>query len=246
MSKIEKYVGYYLLVYLLVLSFCAFFQYFSVCQGKSLECIIKLDGMNTIITTTAYVLTPIVAIIGFLSWKNQKVGEKNIETLDKLADFSDELSIAWLKTRENMENNFYLKFYLTDIDEFKNLQKPDPQELSSKISDIMRVESIIQTIKIHTNRLKKDKVDVSEIDKQLDRILNQLNNLNSNIFNIYNFNTVEENYEFYIKTCIECDRYCNKVAPNKLNEKRIDHDQIIRDYHNKLLDTIYHVKSNIE
>lgn len=28
-------------------------------------------GINTIITTTAYVVTPIVAIIGFISWKSQ-------------------------------------------------------------------------------------------------------------------------------------------------------------------------------
>lgn len=43
----------------------------AVCQGKSLECSFSMNGINTIITTTAYVLTPIVAIIGFLSWKNQ-------------------------------------------------------------------------------------------------------------------------------------------------------------------------------
>ena len=71
MKDIEKYVGYYLLVYLIVLTFCGFFQYMSVCQGKSLVCAFSMKGMNTIITTTAYVLTPIVAIIGFLNWKRQ-------------------------------------------------------------------------------------------------------------------------------------------------------------------------------
>jgi len=30
-----------------------------------------MTGINTIITTTAYVITPIVAIIGFISWKVQ-------------------------------------------------------------------------------------------------------------------------------------------------------------------------------
>ncbi len=42
-----------------------------MCQGKSLSCVIDLEGVNTVITTTAYVLTPIVAIIGFVSWKSQ-------------------------------------------------------------------------------------------------------------------------------------------------------------------------------
>ncbi|MDY6457737.1 hypothetical protein SKM54_00030 [Acinetobacter faecalis] len=71
MKEIEKYIGYYLLVYLVVLAFCGFFQYMYECQGQSLSCAFSKDGFNTIITTTAYVLTPIVAIIGFLNWKQQ-------------------------------------------------------------------------------------------------------------------------------------------------------------------------------
>jgi len=70
-KEIEKYVGLYLLVYVAVLAVCGFFQYMAVCQGKSLACAFDMEGMNIIITTTAYVLTPIVAIIGFLSWKDQ-------------------------------------------------------------------------------------------------------------------------------------------------------------------------------
>lgn len=70
-KEIEKYVGLYLLVYVAVLAVCGFFQYMAVCQGKSLACTFDMQGINTIITTTAYVITPIVAIIGFLSWKDQ-------------------------------------------------------------------------------------------------------------------------------------------------------------------------------
>ena len=81
MKEIEKYIGYYLLVYLVVLAICGFFQYMSVCQGKSLFCAFSMDGINTIITTTAYVLTPIVAIIGFQSWKNQF----NSKTISEIA-----------------------------------------------------------------------------------------------------------------------------------------------------------------
>lgn len=70
-KEIEKYVGLYLLVYVIILSICGFFQYMAVCQGKSLACAFDMKGINSIITTTAYVLTPIVAIIGFVSWKVQ-------------------------------------------------------------------------------------------------------------------------------------------------------------------------------
>lgn len=37
MKDLEKYIGYYLLVYVIVLFIAAFFQYFTVCQGKSLS-----------------------------------------------------------------------------------------------------------------------------------------------------------------------------------------------------------------
>lgn len=70
-KDIEKYVGYYFSVYLIVLFICGFFQYFAVCNGQSLECAFSMEGLNTIITTTAYVLTPIVAIIALLTWKLQ-------------------------------------------------------------------------------------------------------------------------------------------------------------------------------
>lgn len=76
MKEIEKYIGYYLLVYLVVLAFCGFFQYMYECQGQSLSCAFSKDGFNTIITTTAYVLTPIVAIIGFTNWKEQNKHNK--------------------------------------------------------------------------------------------------------------------------------------------------------------------------
>ena len=65
MKEIEKYIGYYLFTYLFVLAVCGFFQYMYKCQGQSLSCAFSLQGISTIITTTAYVLTPMVAIIGF-------------------------------------------------------------------------------------------------------------------------------------------------------------------------------------
>lgn len=70
-------------VYLVVLFICGFFQHMAICQGKSLECAFSMDGINTIVTTTAYVLTPIVAIIAFISWKDQKNFETGLDFLDK-------------------------------------------------------------------------------------------------------------------------------------------------------------------
>lgn len=93
MKDIKKYVSYYLLVYLVVLAICGFFQYFTVCQGKSLECLFSTAKINTIITTTAYVLTPIVAIIGFLSWKVEKQYDLEKHQAEKLIKFLNEANL---------------------------------------------------------------------------------------------------------------------------------------------------------
>ena len=71
MQEIKKYVGLYLLAYMVVLLFCGVAQYVLICQMSAKGCAFNLAGVNTIITTTAYVLTPLIAIIGFLSWKSQ-------------------------------------------------------------------------------------------------------------------------------------------------------------------------------
>jgi|GEM_PF-2774046 len=71
MKDINKYVGLYLLAYVVVLAFCFIFQSFVVCNNFSLICAFKNTEVNVIVSTTSYVLTPLVAIIGFLSWKNQ-------------------------------------------------------------------------------------------------------------------------------------------------------------------------------
>ncbi|MGR3979007.1 hypothetical protein FW754_15350 [Acinetobacter sp. 1207_04] len=71
MKEIKNYIGYYLLVYIFTLLVCGLFQYIIICAGKSINCIFDTNSFNTIITTTAYVLTPIIAIIGFHSWKEQ-------------------------------------------------------------------------------------------------------------------------------------------------------------------------------
>ena len=92
MKEIEKYVGYYLGVYVVVLAICGFFQYFYHCQGESLMCAISIDGIGTIITTTATLLTPIVAIIGFLNWKIEKQYDLEKSQAEKLINLLNEVN----------------------------------------------------------------------------------------------------------------------------------------------------------
>ncbi|MEG0359886.1 MAG: hypothetical protein RR598_11525 [Anaerorhabdus sp.] len=87
LSEILIYIGLYLLAYVFVLALCGGIQYFTECQNKSLSCSFNMTGFNTIIITTSYVLTPIVAIIGFLSWKRQH----NKQTISQLSKEAYEL-----------------------------------------------------------------------------------------------------------------------------------------------------------
>lgn len=92
MKEVEKYVGYYLGVYIAVLAICGFFQYFYYCQGQSLTCAVSMHRLNTITTTTAYVLTPIVAIIGFLNWKIEKQYDLEKNQAEKLINLLNEVN----------------------------------------------------------------------------------------------------------------------------------------------------------
>ncbi|GEA63181.1 hypothetical protein [Acinetobacter lwoffii] len=79
-----------------------------------------MTGINTIITTTAYVITPIVAIIGFISWKVQY----NIQ-LDK-NDLRNALEAAVI-LKENINyfevhlNNLYLQIQEVPVKNFETL-----------------------------------------------------------------------------------------------------------------------------
>lgn len=70
-KEIEKYIWYYLGVYVVVLLTFTAFQYFGECEGASLNCKTNWEKVKDILQTTAYILTPIVAIIALLSWKAQ-------------------------------------------------------------------------------------------------------------------------------------------------------------------------------
>lgn len=114
-KEIEKYIWYYLGVYIVVLLTFAAFQYFGECDGESLNCKTNWEKVKDILQTTAYMLTPIVAIIGFYAWKEEKEYEKEYDKVDDI-----------LKTISSMESQLktytgYLKFLNTTLKEESNL-----------------------------------------------------------------------------------------------------------------------------
>ena len=90
-KEIEKYVCYYLSVYIVVLFIYGFFEYIAVCNGESLKC--AFDGMKIkeALTITASVFTPVIAIFAYFSWKEQKKYDLKKEFLAKCLNDIDEI-----------------------------------------------------------------------------------------------------------------------------------------------------------
>lgn len=95
--EIGKYLGLYILVYVIVLAVCGLVQYTTVCNGYFTECVFQASSFNTIITTTAYVVTPMVAIIGFLSWKGQHNRVTISQMSQRIYGLLDELNLLLYK-----------------------------------------------------------------------------------------------------------------------------------------------------
>ncbi|MGE8646217.1 hypothetical protein [Acinetobacter vivianii] len=136
-KEIEKYVCYYLAVYIIVLAIYAFFDYIISCSGNSLNC--KVDWTNTkdILQTTAYMLTPIVAIVALLSWKTQH--NKLIfstEAKPLLLMVNDDIkymtNITSILRNKDLNSRILIDDFLTEI--LDNTQKllDNNHEISSK------------------------------------------------------------------------------------------------------------------
>lgn len=142
-KEIEKYIGYYLLVYLVVLAFCGFFQYMYECQGQSLSCALSKDGFNTIITTTAYILTPIVAIIGFLSWKQEKQYDLEKHYAEIILDNVNEIRSYLHKYYHQVNSYNNTKSAKNALDTYKNVNILHVQYLiSSKFRTLQKLLNV--------------------------------------------------------------------------------------------------------
>lgn len=152
MKEIEKYLGYYFLVYITVLVICGFFQYIAICQGKSLQCAFSMAGINTIITTTAYVITPVVAIIGFLSWRSQH----NIKVY---TDYASEVLKLY-------EQTFDLIISINKLHKYTEgkILSLDNQLLTTELKN-RRIEELIEDMRINFYK------ELSEIESIMDRLI---------------------------------------------------------------------------
>ena len=163
MKDIEKYIGYYLGVYVVVLAICGFFQYFSNCQGQSLMCMVSIDRIEKIITITAYVITPIIAIIGFTNWKKQnqhnKVQDIVITLYKKISKLRK--NIVRLKLEKKFE--FLEKYHHLNLTEFADKINELRYEYQLRVTnlrnDFDEVNSDLSLLDFYANTEIKDEFE---------------------------------------------------------------------------------------
>ena len=253
MKEIEKYIGYYLLVYLVVLFVCGFFQYMAVCQGKTLECTFSMNGINTIITTTAYVLTPIIAIIGFLSWRNQETYRKSQELIELIMDKTRELELTWHKSRNHGDISRFQEYCSREIlgtDNFENL------DLMKK--ELKKIEKNIMVVDDLSFLIDKFYLTNGNEIKELDNAVKNVKEiLSEDLEDFFNFNQelthLKYGGKFSIKTdeemrdlCDKFDQFCNYFMgrkPNSILKK--DYSEIICENMQKIIKEVINIKKDI-
>lgn len=141
MSKeVKKYIGWYLFVYVVVLLIYGVVQNLSICVNmEGFECNISESKILAFLTVIAYILTPIVAIVGFLNWRKQYKYQNQKERFTKLFESvfklnseikilrSRDISIRSINPNETtfdyQENYLDKKYelYLDEIDKLKRI-----------------------------------------------------------------------------------------------------------------------------
>lgn len=252
MKEIEKYVGYYFLAYIGVLMLCGFFQYFTVCQGKSLACNFNITGIKEIITTTATVITPVIAIIGFLSWRNQETYKKSQELIEQILDKIRVLQSNWHESREYDDISRFQDYCtmhiigtknFDNLDLFKEEIKKNHKNLSN-LSDLMfLVDKLYHEINLDFTELDKSIEHVREV---LEQNLEDLYDFHQQLIHIkYGDNYSLKSEKEMRAICLKLDNHCKLFIGEDNDSAIIDHVQEINESISKVSKEIIKLKRKI-
>ncbi|MFP5065516.1 hypothetical protein [Acinetobacter pittii] len=252
-KEIEKYIGYYLLVYICILMICGFFQYMTVCQGKSLECNFSLEGINKILTTTATILTPIIAIIGFLSWRNQETYKKSQQLIELILDKTRDLQISWHKSREHDGFSIFQQYclrkliepnYTENLEIFQKIVKKNEKNILIFSELMFLIDKLFHEVNLNFSKLdeiienvgstlEKNIEDLYEFQLQLDQ-------------NKYSDDLLLKKSEIEMRQiCDKLDSYCNHFMGRKREETKHDYTKEINDTISKISREVIRLKKEI-
>lgn len=139
MKETYKYIGWYLLVYVILILIYGLVQLFTICTDmQGYECNFSETKILAFLTVVAYILTPIVAILGFQSWRKQYKYQNQKDRFNKLFESCLRLNseIKLLRVRDisvrkinpnesslDYEQNYLDKKYEEYLDRIESLEK---------------------------------------------------------------------------------------------------------------------------
>ena len=207
-------------------------------------------SLNTIITTTSYVLAPMVAIVGFQSWRYQEKYKKQQEILELILDKTKELNYAWHMLREHGDNSLFQSYRIKD-----HIPMTTDHLAISKVE-----EKILDTFNLFndldfllTKFFINSSLDMEEIDKCASNIHKILNSTKDDFYSfIHQLNfpqsKIHRNTEEEMQIiCDKLDRYCNLMMGQgyKSELERKNFSEEIKNHIDQMILAIRNLKKKI-
>ncbi len=247
-KKSKKQIGLYLIAYLIVLIVCGVFQFFVNCHAEYSICLFETDNLNAIITTTSYVLTPLIAIIGFQSWREAENYKNSHKVIDAMLDITRNIQKKWHLSREYGDHSLFQDYYIKDVTNI-NINQSDIDlffpNAFKKIYEIYEEFNELKHLSIKLSIYQKK--ELKHLNTVILEAETQLHTTSKEIWNFHNtlvskaFNSqlsILSNTEMD-RLCQKFDRYCNQFMGNKGNNEKINYSEIIDDY-------VFNISTEIE
>jgi hypothetical protein len=190
MKRHYKFISYYLLVYLILLFIYGLIQNLSICvEMKGFECNFSEQKFFNFLTVVSYILTPIIAIIGFQNWKNQYKYEQNKNRFAKVFELSLLLNSKIRILREKDISIRTINPHENTLDYIYKYLDPEYERYQEKIYELKKIlNECLDHISILEYTQSKRMIGLRKILNQHDLIIDSC----SDSFLLY-LKTFEEN-----------------------------------------------------
>ncbi|KAB0649743.1 hypothetical protein F7P73_18010 [Acinetobacter bohemicus] len=208
-KKILLYSLIYLSTYLFILIFSLVFQWGYICNFEISICYLNSETLKTILQTSAPIITPLVLIWGYFSWKEQELYKTSTELLATCLSQTNIIFKAWKKSRDY--SNVYSRFSAYHFRKMHpiNHEILDSTEISNnELNRITDVYLLINDLYFTLNHLF-----IVNKHLNLDNIFEKVKAVSLELET--NMNELSEFQHELI--CIK-NNYTNKVSPEKVKE----------------------------
>lgn len=236
-KEINKFICKYLSVYGIALVIYWLIELIIACTESGVSCHFDESKLMAFLSVTAYIITPIVASIGFFSWKDQENYKQAINLLNENLNRNKELQDLWLDMRKKNTELFKL-LYLQSIEKInfeENWYDTKKKELDALFNKLSQIDLITDKLYILCS------VEYSEYELATDKVEQELFVLKSDLNYIRSIYNGKSNFSQDKVDCI-CSKYCDFCDTTLsfiLNKKNLDYEQ-------KIKDMIYNINEEIK